>query len=114
MRIRFTLLATLLSLAVAGTSFAGSLVVDGNHKVIRRGCAGLSSVVIGGNHNVVTLTGNCANVQIDGNHNVVNVEGVSRLLVQGNHNTVSWKRGVGGRPASVSNLGKHNKVRQVP
>ncbi|MCA9521883.1 MAG: DUF3060 domain-containing protein [Myxococcales bacterium] len=114
MRKILALIVAAACLSAASAAFADSLVVEGNHKAIRRACNGSTTITILGNHNVLTLTGDCALVQVDGNHNVVKIEGVKRLNVRGNHNMVNWKRGVGGQKALVSNLGTANKVTHTP
>lgn len=70
------------------------LVINNNgvDKTIR--CDG-NSIVINSNHCDLTVTGNCKYLVINGNHNEVHVENVGSISLPGNHNTVTWKKGLG-------------------
>ena len=119
------ILAVVLAVAVSGTAFAYSTVWDSsptltdrlvivkNKQTVTHACTGKSVVVVSGNKNIVTLTGDCARVEVDGNKNIVTIDGVGKLSVRGNNNTRSWKQGVGGKRAKVSNTGNGNKVHRA-
>jgi hypothetical protein len=123
------ILAISLALAVSSTALAyptmgnsnpelgGFIVIHivKNKQTVTHACTGGNvQVLIAGNKNTVTLTGDCAKVSVTGNRNIVTVDGVGEVNVMGNKNTLTWKRGIGGKKAKVSNTGNGNKVRRAP
>ena len=119
------LLAAALVLAAAAPAAADITILDNQQKVTVN-CAKDKGINILGNHAVVTLDGTCekvtiagnhasvtgssAKVHIAGNHNTVSLDAVDELLVSGNRNTVSYKKGLKEKTSKVSISGKYNKV----
>jgi hypothetical protein len=103
----FLALSVLPAAALAGGT--AHTVVDNNHTT-SIACKTGDSAEIAGNGNKVTVTGECANVRVTGNSNTVSIDAAESIDVLGNKNTVTWKRGLGGKDAAVSNPGTDNKV----
>lgn len=62
-----------------------------------------------GNH--ARVTGSATGIEVAGNHNVFQLDGVDTISVMGNDNEVAYKKPLTRKKASVSNLGRNNKVR---
>jgi hypothetical protein len=102
--------AFLISCLLASPALAGERVdILDNHVTKAVNCKG-HDISIKGNHVTVSATGDCGDVSVLGNHNRVVLDGVTSLQVLGNHNSVNWTRGVGGKPPRVQNLGNKNVV----
>jgi hypothetical protein len=71
------------------------------------------AVSINGDRNTLTLTGECSTLRVDGNDNIVTVEAVAEISTWGNRNKVTWTRGVGGKPPTISNPGTSNTIKKA-
>lgn len=117
------------ALALAATAAHADVTIIDNHQKVTVDCAKDKTVNIVGNKAVVTLNGTCERVNIagnhasvtgsvlqahvPGNHNALTLDGVDEMLISGNHNTVSYKKGVKSKSPKVANPGNYNKVSQA-
>jgi Protein of unknown function (DUF3060) len=69
-------------------------------------------IAVTGNNNKLTVA-SAVVIAIAGNANTVAAAAVDKISVSGNKNTVSWKKGVAGAKAKVSNVGTGNKIKQT-
>jgi hypothetical protein len=100
-----------------------------SEKTVTHDCAKEPRVSINVGGGTYTLTGPCTKVAINGagnkikadsveklaitgSKNVIDVDAVDKLAVTGNDNTVTYKRGVSGKP-KVASIGTNNKLTQV-
>jgi hypothetical protein len=84
-----------------------------NHKKQTITCKAGDEVAIAGNQDKITTVGPCAKVTVSGNKNMVTIDSAGEIEAMGNDNKVTWKQGLDGKDASVSNLGNHNDVTQT-
>jgi hypothetical protein len=124
---KLTLAAATLSLAAA-TASADVNIIDNNQKVTVD-CAKEKSVNIVGNKATVTLTGTCQSVNISGNkatvkgtvlsvnisgdNNSLVLDGVDGILLSGDENTITYKKGVKEKAPKVMDSGDKNSVTQT-
>jgi protein-disulfide isomerase len=124
---KLTLIAVTLVLAAAAAR-ADVNVVD-NGKTLTVDCAKDKNVVITANKVTLTLTGTCARVMITGNdatvkgsanqvyipgnNNKVELDAIDELMIAGNKNTVSYRKGIKNKSPKVANPGNDNKVSQT-
>ena len=73
-------------------------------------CKTGEAIEVAGNKNSVTLSGECKSVVVSGNENTVTIEATGSIDTPGNKNKVTWRRGLDGKDASVTNLGNGNSV----
>lgn len=119
-------LAALASIMFAAGVASADVTIMDNHKTVTVDCAKDPNISLLGNHITVTMTGTCTKVSatgnhlkiigsvttanVPGNHNTLELDGVDRISVIGNYNTVSYKKPLAKKKTSVSNVGKNNKV----
>lgn len=124
---RITLLAATLALTAA-TARAEVNIIDNDVKMTVD-CAKEKSVNIAGNKATITLSGTCVEVNISGNNvtvkgsvshanvsgndNTLALDASDEILVSGNKNTISYKKGVKAKKPSVLNTGTDNKISQT-
>lgn len=100
-----------------------------SEKGVTHDCAAEPEVAINDGGGTYTLTGPCTRLVVNGGtntikaesvvkilltgaKNTIEVEAVDRIAVNGNDNSVTYKRGINGKP-KVSALGGNNKLNQV-
>jgi hypothetical protein len=71
------------------------------------------ALIINGNNCTITLTGPTAGVIINGNSNSVSCDAVNTVEVQGNQNSVTWKKGLSGPDPAVVNYGNQNSLSRI-
>jgi len=102
---------TALLLLSLGIAQAGSLRIDGNEAERTFACEG-RDVTVEGNGLEITLTGDCGVVKAVGNKNDLTIDGVARVEVVGNKNSVTWARNLSEtKKLPVSKMGAGNKVK---
>ncbi len=100
-----------LLLVSLGMAQAGTLKLDGNAHDKTFACEG-QAVTLEGNRLAVTLTGDCGLVKVVGNDNTVDADGVSKVELVGNHNTLAYSRNLSGKKKlPTSKMGVGNKVK---
>jgi hypothetical protein len=120
-----TILCIALLVSAASTAAADVSITDNDQKVTVD-CAKDKVVNVVGNKAVITLTGTCeqvnisgnkatvkgsaARVQVSGNENKLALDAADAILVSGNKNIVSCKKGLRDAPPRVMNSGTDNKV----
>jgi len=119
------LFAAALVLATTAAARADVSILD-NDQTVTVDCAKDKSVSILGNKATVTLKGTCdavnvagnkasvkgsaVRVHVAGNDNTLALDAADEILVSGNKNTVSYKKGIKEKAPRVSSPGSDNKV----
>ncbi len=102
---------TALLLLGLGIAHAGGLRIDGNEAERTFACEG-RDITVEGNGLEITLTGDCGLVKAIGNKNDLTIDGVARIEVVGNKNSVRWARNLSEKKKlPVSKMGAGNKVK---
>lgn len=113
-------------LVLAASPAIADVNVAGNHQKINVECGKHKIVNISGNHAVITLSGACDlisiagnhatvrgsvdRVLIDGNNNKLALDAVDQIVVRGNKNIVSFKKGNKEKAPVVTNFGNENNI----
>lgn len=112
----------------AAAAHADVNLVDNNQKVTVD-CAKEKSVNISGNKATVTLTGTCDEVNISGNkatvkgsakmvmisgnESTLTLDATDHLMISGNKNAITYKKGATTKAPMVMNSGTDNKISQT-
>lgn len=128
MKLALITAATLSLAAAAAAAHADVDLVDNNQKVTVD-CAKDKSVNIAGNKATVTLTGTCDEVNISGNKatvkgsaltvnvsgndNTLTLDATDHIMVSGNKNAITYKKGATSKKPSVMSVGTDNKISQT-
>jgi hypothetical protein len=91
----------------------GSTTIVKNNQSKSIVCKTGDAIEVAGNKNSVALSGECKSVVVSGNENTVTIEAAGSIDTPGNKNKVSWRRGLEGKDATLSNLGNGNTVTHV-
>jgi len=114
-------------LLLASPALAERQFVD-NDKTFTVDCAKDAEISLVGNHLTVTLKGTCTRVNVlgnhetvtgtaatfflAGNHNTLQADQADTITVAGNHNAVSYKRGIKKPLPQVTNTGRNNTIKK--
>lgn len=90
---------------------AQEIIINENHvnKVIT--CT--NTITVNGNHVNLQVNGQCSVVTVNGNNNNLNIEQVGRIVVNGNKNRITYKKGVNQDKPAITNLGESNLIVQM-
>ena len=118
-----------LSFTLAAAPAAADVSIVDNHKTVTVDCAKDKQVELMGNHITVTLTGTCTKVSMTGNHGVVKgsstavyvsgnentatIDAADDIVVSGNNNTITWKKGASKPQPKITSSGEKNSVKQA-
>lgn len=112
----------------AATAHADVNLVDNNQKV-NVDCAKDKTVNVAGNKATITLKGTCdvvnisgnkatvtgsaAMVNVSGNDNTLKLDATDHLMISGNKNAITYKKGATVKAPMVMNSGTDNKISQT-
>ena len=94
------------------TGSAEDIVINGHDLRKTVNCNG-NNVVVDANDSVLTLRGECNEVQVNGSSNTITIDVVASILLNSADNTVRWKKAAKGDKPKVVNRSTGNKVEQV-
>lgn len=98
-------------LLVTQPADAAPLVVTGANADRNLACAAGQEVRIQGSRLQITLKGDCGKISVQGNNNQVSVDGLSRAVLEGNSNELTYRRNLADADAlPTQKLGIRNKV----
>lgn len=116
------------SLGLAAAAHADVNLVDNNQKVTVD-CAKDKTVNVAGNKATITLKGTCdmvnisgnkatvtgsaAMVNVSGNDNTLTLDATDHLMISGNKNAITYKKGATVKAPMVMNSGTDNKISQT-
>jgi hypothetical protein len=75
-------------------------------------CRG-NNVVIDANDSVLTLKGECNEVQVNGSTNTITIDTVASILLNSADNTVRWRKATQGEKPKLVDKSTGNKVEQL-
>ena len=88
------------------------IVITGHDLKKTVDCAG-HDVIVDANDSVLTIRGECNEVQVNGSTNTITLNVVAKIVLNSADNVVRWKKAAKGDKPVVVNHATGNKVEQV-
>ena len=95
------------------TKAAGQDITISGHDLKKTVTCKGNNVVIDANDSVLTLKGECNEVQVNGSTNTITIDAVASILLNSADNTVRWKKATQGDKPKVVDKSTGNKVSQL-
>lgn len=95
------------------TSATGEDIVISGHDLRKTANCNGKNVVVDANDSVITLRGQCNEVEVNGGSNTITIDVVASIVLNSADNVVRWKKAAKGDKPKVVDESSGNKVEQV-
>ncbi len=101
-------------LLVTQPADAADLSVRGDDVQRTLTCEAGQAVLVQGSSNRITLEGSCGKITVQGSNNKVTVDGLSRIVLEGSSNTLTYHRNLAEADTPpIRKVGVRNSVRRA-